>query len=162
MSFRPLVTSFTGKYGSIQYCVRAVLERPPAPAQSVKRELQVVSHIDVNTPALLVRSPPSPVPLPLCLQPSPLCLASLVAACPVTFWCNLITLMHSLQICDSKSGKLQIVCGNTLDCVAVIQGRFCQKVTWARNALIRLNNNNAHTQSSYFSQSSHSHRAVVF
>ncbi|XP_031517714.1 arrestin domain-containing protein 4 isoform X1 [Papio anubis] len=50
---RPLVTSFTGKYGSIQYCVRAVLERPKVPDQSVKRELQVVSHVDVNTPALL-------------------------------------------------------------------------------------------------------------
>ncbi|XP_027621303.1 arrestin domain-containing protein 4 [Tupaia chinensis] len=49
----PLVTSFTGKYGSIQYCVRAVVERPKAPAQTVKRDLQVVSHIDVNTPALL-------------------------------------------------------------------------------------------------------------
>lgn len=49
----PLVTSFTGKYGRIQYCVRAVLERPRVPDQSVKRELQVVSHIDVNTPALL-------------------------------------------------------------------------------------------------------------
>uniref|UniRef100_A0A8D0P108 Arrestin domain containing 4 n=2 Tax=Sus scrofa TaxID=9823 RepID=A0A8D0P108_PIG len=49
----PLVTSFTGKYGSIQYCVRAILERPRVPDQSVKRELQVISHIDVNTPALL-------------------------------------------------------------------------------------------------------------
>nr|XP_058912949.1 arrestin domain-containing protein 4 isoform X2 [Kogia breviceps] len=49
----PLVTSFSGKYGSIQYCVRAVLERPQAPDQSIKRELQVISHIDVNTPALL-------------------------------------------------------------------------------------------------------------
>ncbi|XP_060011857.1 arrestin domain-containing protein 4 isoform X1 [Lagenorhynchus albirostris] len=49
----PLVTSFSGKYGSIRYCVRAVLERPQAPDQSIKRELQVVSHIDVNTPALL-------------------------------------------------------------------------------------------------------------
>ncbi|XP_037688866.1 arrestin domain-containing protein 4 isoform X2 [Choloepus didactylus] len=49
----PLVTSFTGKYGSIQYCVRAVLERPKVPDESVKRELQVVNHIDVNTPALL-------------------------------------------------------------------------------------------------------------
>ncbi|XP_036909603.1 arrestin domain-containing protein 4 [Sturnira hondurensis] len=48
-----LVTSFTGKYGRIQYCVRAVLERPGLPAQSVQRELQVVSHVDVNTPALL-------------------------------------------------------------------------------------------------------------
>ncbi|XP_012790241.2 arrestin domain-containing protein 4 isoform X1 [Sorex araneus] len=49
----PLVTSFTGKYGAIQYCVRAVLERPAAPAQSVRRELQIISHVDVNTPALL-------------------------------------------------------------------------------------------------------------
>ncbi|KAM6201601.1 arrestin domain-containing protein 4 [Rhynchocyon petersi] len=48
-----LVTSFTGKYGNIQYSVKAVLERPKAPDQSVKRELQVVSHVDVNTPALL-------------------------------------------------------------------------------------------------------------
>ena len=65
VSCRPLVTSFTGKYGSIQYCVRAVLERPQAPDQSVKRELQVVSHIDVNTPALLVRSSARPSPAPL-------------------------------------------------------------------------------------------------
>ncbi|XP_004709913.1 arrestin domain-containing protein 4 [Echinops telfairi] len=49
----PLVTSFTGKYGSIQYCVKAVLERPKVPDQSVERELQVVSHVDINTPALL-------------------------------------------------------------------------------------------------------------
>ncbi|XP_023384779.1 arrestin domain-containing protein 4, partial [Pteropus vampyrus] len=49
----PLVTSFTGKYGSIQYCVRAVLDRPKVPEQSVKRDIQVVSHINVNTPALL-------------------------------------------------------------------------------------------------------------
>ncbi|XP_014394374.1 PREDICTED: arrestin domain-containing protein 4 [Myotis brandtii] len=48
-----LVTSFSGKYGGIQYCVRAVLERPKLPEQSVRRELQVISHIDVNTPALL-------------------------------------------------------------------------------------------------------------
>ncbi|XP_036045375.1 arrestin domain-containing protein 4 [Onychomys torridus] len=49
----PLATSFTGKYGSIQYCVRAVLERPQVPDQSIRRELQVVSHVDVNTPPLL-------------------------------------------------------------------------------------------------------------
>ncbi|NXE50581.1 ARRD4 protein, partial [Casuarius casuarius] len=49
----PLVTSFTGKYGSIQYYVKAILERPAAPDQSVQTELQVVSHIDVNSPALL-------------------------------------------------------------------------------------------------------------
>ncbi|XP_074989302.1 arrestin domain-containing protein 4 isoform X1 [Caretta caretta] len=50
----PLVTSFSGKYGSIQYCVKAVLERPVVPDQSVKRELQVISHVDVNSPALLI------------------------------------------------------------------------------------------------------------
>ncbi|XP_021262918.1 arrestin domain-containing protein 4 [Numida meleagris] len=49
----PLVTSFTGKYGSIQYYVKAVLERPAAADQSVQTELQVISHIDVNSPALL-------------------------------------------------------------------------------------------------------------
>ncbi|XP_066210973.1 arrestin domain-containing protein 4 isoform X1 [Saccopteryx leptura] len=48
-----LATSFTGKYGSIRYCVRAVAERPTLPAQSIRREFHVVGHIDVNTPALL-------------------------------------------------------------------------------------------------------------
>lgn len=61
--FRPLVTSFTGKYGSIQYFVKAVLERPAVPDQSVQTELQVISHIDVSSPALLVRGSPTP-PLP--------------------------------------------------------------------------------------------------
>uniref|UniRef100_A0A8D0E9Y0 Arrestin domain containing 4 n=1 Tax=Salvator merianae TaxID=96440 RepID=A0A8D0E9Y0_SALMN len=50
---QPLVTSFTGKYGSIQYCVQATLERPLAPNQTVKREFQVISHVDVNSPVLL-------------------------------------------------------------------------------------------------------------
>ncbi|NXC12168.1 ARRD4 protein, partial [Corythaeola cristata] len=49
----PLVTSFTGKYGSIQYYVKAVLERPAAPDQSVQTELHVISHIDISSPALL-------------------------------------------------------------------------------------------------------------
>ncbi|XP_009983865.1 PREDICTED: arrestin domain-containing protein 4 [Tauraco erythrolophus] len=49
----PLVTSFTGKYGSIQYYVKAILERPAAPDQSVQTELQVISHIDISSPALL-------------------------------------------------------------------------------------------------------------
>ncbi|NWS72710.1 ARRD4 protein, partial [Crotophaga sulcirostris] len=49
----PLVTSFTGKYGSIQYFVKAILERPAAPDQSVHTELQVISHIDISSPALL-------------------------------------------------------------------------------------------------------------
>ncbi|XP_054858998.1 arrestin domain-containing protein 4 isoform X1 [Eublepharis macularius] len=50
---QPLATSFTGKYGSIHYCVRATLERPVAPDQTVKREFQVINHIDVNSPSLL-------------------------------------------------------------------------------------------------------------
>ncbi|XP_061451190.1 arrestin domain-containing protein 4 [Rhineura floridana] len=50
---QPLATSFTGKYGSIQYCVKATLERPTARSQTVKREFQVISHIDVNSPLLL-------------------------------------------------------------------------------------------------------------
>lgn len=60
--FRPLVTSFTGKYGSIQYYVKAILERPAAPEQSVQTELQVISHIDVSSPALLVRGSSIPPP----------------------------------------------------------------------------------------------------
>ncbi|XP_030048553.1 arrestin domain-containing protein 4 [Microcaecilia unicolor] len=49
----PLVTSFTGKYGHIRYCLIAVVEQPSAPPFSVRREFKVVSHIDVNSPALL-------------------------------------------------------------------------------------------------------------
>ncbi|MGH0143739.1 UNVERIFIED_CONTAM: hypothetical protein FKN15_000742 [Acipenser sinensis] len=49
----PLVTSFSGKYGCIQYWVNATLERPSAPDQSVRREFPVISHMDVNTPTLL-------------------------------------------------------------------------------------------------------------
>jgi len=56
------VTSFAGKYGSIQYYVKAVLERPAAPDQSVQTELQVISHIDVSSPALLVRRSSTPPP----------------------------------------------------------------------------------------------------
>lgn len=58
------MTSFSGKYGRIQYFVRAVVERPKLPDQSVRRELQVISHVDVNTPALLVSPPPSSVAEP--------------------------------------------------------------------------------------------------
>ncbi|KAG8575153.1 hypothetical protein GDO81_009458 [Engystomops pustulosus] len=49
----PLVTSFTGKYGRVQYRFTAVLERPLMPAYTVDRELRVTSRIDVNSPALL-------------------------------------------------------------------------------------------------------------
>ncbi|XP_062998728.1 arrestin domain-containing protein 4 [Elgaria multicarinata webbii] len=48
-----LATSFTGKYGSIEYYVKAILERPKARNQTVKREFQVIRHIDINSPVLL-------------------------------------------------------------------------------------------------------------
>uniref|UniRef100_A0A4W3GMX0 Arrestin domain containing 4 n=1 Tax=Callorhinchus milii TaxID=7868 RepID=A0A4W3GMX0_CALMI len=49
----PLVTSFNGKYGSVQYWVTAIVDQPSVPSLSVKREFNVTGHIDVNAPALL-------------------------------------------------------------------------------------------------------------
>ncbi|XP_043934272.1 arrestin domain-containing protein 4 [Protopterus annectens] len=49
---RTLPSSFVGKYGRIQYWINAVLERSNN-KQTVKRELPVISHIDVGSPALL-------------------------------------------------------------------------------------------------------------
>ncbi|XP_066558078.1 arrestin domain-containing protein 4 [Amia ocellicauda] len=49
----PLVTSFSGKNGSVHYWVTAVLQRPSTQDQCVHREFPVISHIDVNSPALL-------------------------------------------------------------------------------------------------------------
>ncbi|XP_063304929.1 arrestin domain-containing protein 4 [Pelobates fuscus] len=48
-----LVTTFAGKYGKIYYQFTAILERPSVPLQCVHRELRVISHIDVNSPAFL-------------------------------------------------------------------------------------------------------------
>ncbi|XP_007441995.2 arrestin domain-containing protein 4, partial [Python bivittatus] len=53
LPLHPLATSFTGKYGSIQYFVKVTLESPTAPHQTVSREFQVISHIDINSPVLL-------------------------------------------------------------------------------------------------------------
>ncbi|XP_063170117.1 arrestin domain-containing protein 4 [Candoia aspera] len=53
LPLHPLAMSFTGKYGSIQYFVKITLESPTAPHQTVSREFQVISHIDVNSPVLL-------------------------------------------------------------------------------------------------------------
>ncbi|XP_061077694.1 arrestin domain-containing protein 4-like [Conger conger] len=50
---RPLVSSFVGRHGKVQYGVNAVLQRPWAQDQSVNREFPVLSHIDVNSPPLL-------------------------------------------------------------------------------------------------------------
>nr|XP_033775807.1 arrestin domain-containing protein 4 isoform X2 [Geotrypetes seraphini] len=49
----PLVSSFTGKYGHIRYCLIAIIEQPSAPPFRIRREFKVISHIDVNSPALL-------------------------------------------------------------------------------------------------------------
>ncbi|XP_053318238.1 arrestin domain-containing protein 4 isoform X2 [Spea bombifrons] len=48
-----LVSTFSGKYGRVYYQVTAVLERASVPPQSVHRELRIINHIDVNSPALL-------------------------------------------------------------------------------------------------------------
>ncbi|XP_076847451.1 arrestin domain-containing protein 4-like [Brachyhypopomus gauderio] len=50
---RPLVSSFTGKYGCVCYLVKAILQRPFHPDQHVCRELPIISHVDVNSPQLL-------------------------------------------------------------------------------------------------------------
>ncbi|XP_062921990.1 arrestin domain-containing protein 4-like isoform X2 [Mobula hypostoma] len=42
-----------GKYGSVQYWVTAILERPGVSDQVVKREFSVTSQIDVNVPYFL-------------------------------------------------------------------------------------------------------------
>ncbi|XP_070809613.1 arrestin domain-containing protein 4 [Pituophis catenifer annectens] len=53
LPLHPLATSFAGKYGSIQYFVNVTLESASGPHQTVSREFQVISHIDVNSPLLL-------------------------------------------------------------------------------------------------------------
>ncbi|KAI4897733.1 hypothetical protein NFI96_025892 [Prochilodus magdalenae] len=50
---RPLVSSFTGKHGSVCYSVKAVLQRPLHHDQYVCRELVVISHVDINSPELV-------------------------------------------------------------------------------------------------------------
>uniref|UniRef100_A0A8C9R5T5 Arrestin C-terminal-like domain-containing protein n=1 Tax=Scleropages formosus TaxID=113540 RepID=A0A8C9R5T5_SCLFO len=52
--FRPLPASFSGKYGSVHYWVKAVLQRPLSPDQVVCKEFPVINNIDVSAPALLV------------------------------------------------------------------------------------------------------------
>ncbi|KAG9273265.1 arrestin domain-containing protein 4 isoform X2 [Astyanax mexicanus] len=50
---RHLVSSFTGKHGSVCYLVKAVLQRPNHHDQHVCRELPIISHVDVNSPELV-------------------------------------------------------------------------------------------------------------
>ncbi|NXG10539.1 TXNIP protein, partial [Sakesphorus luctuosus] len=52
----PLGTTFKGKYGCVDYWVKALLERPAYPTQQVKKRFEVMDPVDVNTPELLVSS----------------------------------------------------------------------------------------------------------
>lgn len=51
---RPLGTTFKGKYGCVDYWVKAFLDRPSFPAQEIKKHFEVMDQIDVNTPDLMV------------------------------------------------------------------------------------------------------------
>lgn len=51
---RQLVSSYKGKFGYVQYFVKAVLERPSQPTQECKKHFEVEEPLDVNTPDLLV------------------------------------------------------------------------------------------------------------
>lgn len=52
---RPLGTSFKGKYGRVDYWVKAFLDRPSQPTQETKKNFEVVDLVDINTPDLMVR-----------------------------------------------------------------------------------------------------------
>lgn len=52
---RPLGTTFKGKYGCVDYWVKAFLDRPSQPTQEIKKNFEVMDLVDVTTPELLVR-----------------------------------------------------------------------------------------------------------
>lgn len=49
----PLGTSFKGKYGCVDYWVKAFLDRPSQPTQEAKKNFEVMDLVDVNTPDLM-------------------------------------------------------------------------------------------------------------
>lgn len=51
---RQLVSSYKGKFGYVQYYVKAKLERPLQPTLECKKCFEVEEPLDVNTPDLLV------------------------------------------------------------------------------------------------------------
>lgn len=53
---RQLVSSYKGKFGCVQYYVRAVMERPSQPALQCEKPFEVEEPLDINTPDLLVRN----------------------------------------------------------------------------------------------------------
>lgn len=62
-SHRPLGTTFKGKYGCVDYWVKAFLERPSFPTQEIKKRFEVMDPVDVNTPELLVSVGTTPLGL---------------------------------------------------------------------------------------------------
>lgn len=49
-----LVSSYKGKFGYVQYFVKAMLERLQQPTMECKKSFEVEEPLDVNTPDLLV------------------------------------------------------------------------------------------------------------
>lgn len=52
--YRQLVSSYKGKYGIVEYFVKAVMERPCQSDVERKKYFEVEEPIDVNTPDLTV------------------------------------------------------------------------------------------------------------
>jgi len=50
------VSSYKGKFGFVQYFVKALMERPSQPALECKKHFEIEEPLDVNTPDLLVSS----------------------------------------------------------------------------------------------------------
>lgn len=48
------MSSYKGKFGNVQYYVKAVLERPSQPPSECRKNFEVEVPLDVNTPDLLV------------------------------------------------------------------------------------------------------------
>lgn len=53
---RQLVSSYQGKFGSVHYYVKALMERGSQPALECMKNFEVEEPLDVNTPDLLVRN----------------------------------------------------------------------------------------------------------
>lgn len=55
-AYRKLVSSYKGKFGYVQYYVKALMERPQQAVLECKKPFEVEEPLDVNTPDLLVSS----------------------------------------------------------------------------------------------------------
>lgn len=51
---RQIVSSYKGKFGYVQYYVKALMERPAQQPLECKKHFEVEEPLDVNTPDLLV------------------------------------------------------------------------------------------------------------